>query len=88
MPLMCQVMDAPNIVHTTKNVEHNLWVVYQEDVQLCLNGGVSRGWVVINKATPSRLITPSPAYYLEDTLIILTIPSPLHTSNRTLHAAC
>ena len=34
---LCQVMNAPYVVNTTKNkVEYNLWDVYQEEVQLCL----------------------------------------------------
>ena len=33
----CSVMDAPHVVHTTKNkVDQNLWGVHQEDVQFCL----------------------------------------------------
>ena len=37
MGRFCLVVDAPYVVNTTNNqVEHNLWVVYQEYVQICL----------------------------------------------------
>ena len=43
---VCRVVDAPYVVYRTNvRVDCNLWGVYQEDVQLCLNGGFSKGRV-------------------------------------------
>ena len=45
--------DALHIVYTQNKVEHYLRAVYQEDLKLCLSGGVSGEVSVINKAPPS-----------------------------------